>query len=64
MLILTRGINDTTTITTPEGVDIHITVLGVNGQQVKIGFQAPKEVSILRDNAKDRDGAGVVRSTF
>ena len=45
MLILTRRIGETVVI----GDDVDITVLGVKGNQVRIGVNAPKEVSVHRE---------------
>jgi carbon storage regulator len=45
MLILTRNINQVIKI----GDNINIMVLGVRGNQVKIGVEAPKEVSVHRE---------------
>jgi carbon storage regulator len=45
MLILTRNINDSLMI----GDDVKITVLGVKGNQVRIGIKAPKEVAVHRE---------------
>ena len=45
MLILTRRVNETLTI----GNEITVTVLGVNGNQVKLGISAPKNVSVHRE---------------
>lgn len=44
MLILTRRISETVIIND----DIYLTILGVKGNQVRIGFAAPKETSIHR----------------
>lgn len=57
MLILTRAINQTLII----GDDIQVTVLEVNGNQVKIGINAPKDVSVHREEVHERIKAGVVR---
>jgi carbon storage regulator len=44
MLVLSRHTNETVHI----GDDIFITILGVEGEKVKIGISAPKEITILR----------------
>ena len=46
MLILTRKVGESVLI----GDDISITVLSVRGNQVKLGVQAPKEVSVHRED--------------
>ena len=45
MLILTRRIGETLII----GDDVNITVLGVKGNQVSLGINAPKDVSVHRE---------------
>jgi carbon storage regulator len=50
MLILTRRVGETIRI----GNDIDITVLGVNGQQVRIGVTAPKTVRVDREEVRER----------
>lgn len=45
MLILTRHVGETLII----GDDVTVTVLSVNGNQVRIGVNAPKEVSVHRE---------------
>ena len=51
MLILTRRINETIIIGDNE---IKITVLGVKGNQVRIGIDADKDISIHRSEVFDK----------
>ncbi len=50
MLILTRRVGEAVVI----GEEVTVTVLGVKGNQVRIGVNAPKTVSVHRDEIYER----------
>jgi len=50
MLILTRRVGETVMI----GNDVTVTVLGVKGNQVRVGVNAPKEVAVHREEIYER----------
>lgn len=50
MLILTRRVGETVMV----GDDITVTVLGVKGNQVRIGVNAPKDVAVHREEIFQR----------
>jgi carbon storage regulator len=57
MLILTRRIGESVKI----GDNVTVAIMGIKGQQVRVGIDAPKDVTVLREEIEDRnkqDGNG------
>jgi len=50
MLVLTRGIDESVRI----GDEIAVKVIGIKGNQVRIGITAPKEIPVHREEIADR----------
>jgi carbon storage regulator len=54
MLVLTRDLRQTLII----GSEVSIVVLGVNGGQVKLGIEAPRNISVHRQEVFERISKG------
>ena len=50
MLILTRRVGETLMI----GDEVTVTVLGVKGNQIRVGVNAPKDVAVHREEIYER----------
>jgi carbon storage regulator len=50
MLILTRRVGETVMV----GNDVAVTIVGVKGNQIRIGIDAPKDVSVHRKEIYER----------
>lgn len=55
MLVLTRAVGEVITI----GDNITVHILGVKGNQVRVGVEAPKDVVVDRKEVNERRKAGV-----
>ena len=60
MLVLSRRLNETIVI---DG-DIRITVVGIRGNHVRLGIEAPDSVGIFRKELCDRAGMGEERAAL
>jgi len=54
MLILARRAGESIIIELPTGEQITDTVLGIKGNQVRIGTDAPDEIAIVREELLDK----------
>ena len=59
MLILTRRVGETLMI----GDSVTVTILGVKGNQVRVGITAPKDVAVHREEIFQRIGREAASST-
>lgn len=60
MLVLSRRIGESLNI----GDDIVITILGVKGNQVRIGIQAPKEIAVHRQEIFNKIQRGLLPADY
>jgi carbon storage regulator len=52
MLVLTRRVGESVQI----GADIEVHIISVEGNQIRIGVSAPKDVLVLRSELSDAEG--------
>lgn len=50
MLVLNRRIGEKLII----GGNIEVTILAIKGGQIRVGIEAPKEISVIREEIKDK----------
>jgi len=60
MLILTRRIGETVVI----GENVTVTILGIKGNQIRVGIDAPKSVSVHRLEIVERNRAEAEDEAF
>ena len=60
MLVLTRKLGEGIVI----GKDIHITVVALEGNRVRLGVRAPRSISVLRHELCSRDGMNVTEAAL
>lgn len=53
MLVLQRGVDEAVIISHPDG-DIRVVVVMVKGRAVRLGFEAPRSIKIVREDAKEK----------
>jgi carbon storage regulator len=54
MLILTRRLGESIILESPTGERIKVTVLGVKGNQIRIGTNAPDDIAIVREELLEK----------
>ena len=59
MLNLTRRVGETLVLSLPNGETVRMTVLGVKGNQVRIGTDAPKHIAVDREEIYERKRRGL-----
>ena len=58
MLVLSRKVGERVLL----GVDVEVVVLGIRGSRVQLGFQAPPETTIRREELRGRETTAVAGS--
>ena len=53
MLVLTRRVGESILIELPSGELIEVTMLDVKGSQVRIGTNAPDDITIIREELRE-----------
>ena len=60
MLVLTRNTSESIIINN----DIKVTVLGVQGKQVRLGIEAPRDVAVDREEIRDLKNAEIAAGNY
>lgn len=53
MLVLGRKVNESVVCTLPDGKEVKVTICSLSTHRVKLGFEAPDEIEILREELKN-----------
>jgi carbon storage regulator len=56
MLVLSRKANQTVIVTLPDGREMRVTVVDIDRNKIRLGFDAPDDVKIMREELVRRDG--------
>ena len=59
MVVITRRPGEYIVIQTPAGERIEVAVLGITGDQVTVGTDAPAETKVLRGELASKDDNGI-----
>ena len=54
MLVITRRVGEVVVITTPDGLELRVTVTVVDGVSCRLGFTAPRDVVVDRLEIHER----------
>lgn len=57
MLVLSRKRQESIVITLETGDVIRVVVIGIRGDKVRLGIEAPQEVAVLRSELLPREGS-------
>jgi carbon storage regulator CsrA len=56
MLVLARKTGETVIVTLPDGREMRVVVVDIDRNKIRLGFTAPDDVKIMREELVRRDG--------